>query len=107
MRSRKTSDTNVLSFGVNTCKKKDRANFEQRASRKKQCNFDSGWLERQQCYLIALLNLVNLRDLFGVGTKLKKQKYSRTTSESVPMLQPEHVFCQQNGPERGQVLVSE
>ena len=23
------------------------------------------------------------------------------------MLQPEHVFCQQNGPERGQVLVSE
>ena len=49
---------------------------------------------------------MNLRDLFSVVTKLKK-KYSRTTTKSVPLLQPEHGFCQQNWPENGQVLVSE
>ena len=49
---------------------------------------------------------MNLRDLFGVGTKLKKI-YSRATTKSVPLLQSEHGFCQQNGPESDQVLVSE
>ena len=39
---------------------------------------------------------MNLRDLFGVGAKLKKI-YSRTTTKAVPLLQPEHGFCQQNG----------
>ena len=29
--------------------------------------------------------------------------YSRTTSRSIALLQPEHGFCQQNGPERGQL----
>ena len=43
--------------------------------------------------------------MFGVGTKLKKT-YSRTT-KSVPLLQLEHGFCQQNGPKHSQVLVSE
>ena len=28
--------------------------------------------------------------------------YSRTTTKSMPLLQPEHGFCQQNGPEHGQ-----
>ena len=27
--------------------------------------------------------------------------------QEVPLLQPDHGFCQQNGAERGQVLVSE
>ena len=43
--------------------------------------------------------------MFGVGTMLKKI-YSRATTISVPLLQPEHGFCQQNGPEHDQVLVS-
>ena len=42
---------------------------------------------------------MNLRDLFGIGTMLKKI-YSRKTTKSVPLLQPEHGFCQQNRPER-------
>ena len=47
---------------------------------------------------------MNLRDLFGVGTKLKESiLYSRTTTKSIPVLQPEHGFSQQNRPERGQV----
>ena len=29
-----------------------------------------------------------------------KTIYSRTTIKSVPLLEPEHGFCQQNGPER-------
>ena len=49
---------------------------------------------------------MNLRDLFSIGTKLKKIS-SRTTTKSVPLLQPKHGFCLQNGPERGQLLVSE
>ena len=52
-----------------------------------------------------LLNLMNLGDLLGVGIKLKKI-FSRTTTKWVPLLQPGHGFCQQNEPERGQVLVS-
>ena len=32
-----------------------------------------------------------------------KKVYSRTKTKVVPLLQPEHGFCQQNGPERGQV----
>ena len=32
-----------------------------------------------------------------------KTIYSRTTIKSVPLLQPEHGFCQQNGPEHGQL----
>ena len=36
-----------------------------------------------------------------------KKIYSKTTTKSVPLIQPEHGFCQQNGLEWGQVLVSE
>ena len=36
-----------------------------------------------------------------------KKIYSKTTTKSVPVLQPEHGFCQQNEPECGQVLVRE
>ena len=32
-----------------------------------------------------------------------KKLYLRTTTNSIPPLQPEHGFCQQNGLERGQV----
>ena len=39
--------------------------------------------------------------------KVEKNIYSRTTTKSVPLLLPEHEFFQQNGPECGQVLVSE
>ena len=37
----------------------------------------------------------------------RKNIYSITKTKSVPLLQPGHGFCQQNGPEHGQVLVSE
>ena len=37
--------------------------------------------------------------------KLEKKNYSRKTKKSVLLLQLEHGFFQQNGPERGQVLV--
>ena len=32
-----------------------------------------------------------------------KKVYSRTTTKSVPLLQPEHGYCQQNWSERSQV----
>ena len=45
---------------------------------------------------------MNLRDLFGVGTKLKKI-YSTTTVKSIPLLQPKRGFGEQKGPEPDQV----
>ena len=33
----------------------------------------------------------------------RKKVYSRATTKSIPLLQSEHGFCQQNGPDRGQV----
>ena len=45
---------------------------------------------------------MSLRDLFTVGTKMKKV-YSRTITKSIPLSQSGHWFYQQNGPERGQV----
>ena len=39
--------------------------------------------------------------------KVEKKIYSRTTTKSVPLLQPEYGFCQQNEQQRGKVLVSE
>ena len=35
--------------------------------------------------------------------QISKKVYWRTTTKSVPLLQPEHGFCQQNGPESGQL----
>ena len=45
---------------------------------------------------------MNQRDLFGVGTKLKKV-YSTTTIKSIPPLQPKRGFWEQKGPEPDQV----
>ena len=45
---------------------------------------------------------MNQRDLFGVGTKLKKV-YSTTTIKSIPPLQPKRGFWEQIGPEPDQV----
>ena len=39
--------------------------------------------------------------------KIEKNIYSRITNKPVPLLQPEHGFCQQDRTERGQALVSE
>ena len=61
---------NALSLDISSCKKRNVTTLNSAYQAKKQCNFDSSWLDRQQCDL-HLLNLVNLRDLFGVGTKLK------------------------------------
>ena len=82
-------------------KKKETWPFKKRNTHqvKKQCTLSRCSAGR---FTQLLLNLVNLRDLFGVGTKLKKG-YSRTTTKWIPHLQPEHGFCQQNGSEHCQV----
>ena len=59
-----------------------------RCSAKKQCNFDSGWLEQQQG---GLLNLVKLRGLLGVGTKLNESMFKNKQINSA--VTPEHEFC--------------
>ena len=46
---------------------------------------------------------MNLRYLFGVGTKLKENIYKNNNQISWTVTTRTWVFCQQNGPERGQV----
>ena len=46
---------------------------------KKQCNFDSVWLEQQPG---GFLNLVNLTDLLGIGTKLKESIFKNNQINS-------------------------
>ena len=54
---------------------------------KKQVNFDSGWLELWQV----------------TSEQSWKKVFSRTANKTIPLLQPEHGFCQQDGAECGQV----
>ena len=83
LRSTKICYANALSLGTNGCKKRNVATLNSANQAKKQCNFDSGWSEWQQCNLHSFfLNLVNLRDLFGVKTKLKKNIFKNNNQIS-------------------------
>ena len=46
--SKKVGDTNALSLGTNSCKKRNVVTLNSAHQVKKWCNFDSGWLEPQQ-----------------------------------------------------------
>ena len=46
--STKIGYENALSLGTNSCKKRNVATLNCAHQGKKQCNFESGWLERQQ-----------------------------------------------------------
>ena len=48
LRSTKICYANALSLGTNGCKKRNVATLNSANQAKKQCNFDSGWLEWQQ-----------------------------------------------------------
>ena len=48
------------------------------------------------------LNLDNLTELCLALEQSWKKVYSRGTTKSIPLFQPEHGFCQNNGSERGQ-----
>ena len=49
MCSTKIGYANALSLGKNSCKIRNVATLKSVHQAKKQCDFDSGWLERQQC----------------------------------------------------------
>ena len=49
--STKIGYSNALSLGINICKKRNVTILNSAHQAKKQCNFDSGWLEQQQCDL--------------------------------------------------------
>ena len=91
---------NALSLGKNSCKKRKVATLNSAHQAKKQWNFDSGWLERQQCDLHSFFWILWTKRFWSINEKI----YSRTTTKSVPLLQTKLGFCQQIGPERGQLL---
>ena len=61
------------------------------------------WLVRMTAgwFTKLLLNLVNLRNLFGAGWHKFERKYIQEQQPN--QFQPEHGFCQQNGSECSQV----
>ena len=48
------------------------------------------------------MNLANLRDSLGVAIKLKESIF-KNNNQIKSTVDPEHGFCQQNGPEHGQL----
>ena len=87
-------------------KKRNVATLNSAHQAKKQCNFNSGWLERQHCDLHSFFWILWTWEICSVSQQSWKKIYSRTTTKSVPLLQPEHGFCQQYGQGCDQVLVS-
>ena len=61
------------------------------------------WLEWQQGSLHSFFWIMWTKEICLVLKQSWKKVYSRTTTKSVPLLQPKDGFCQQNGSERGQV----
>ena len=53
-------------------------------------------------YPNTLLNLVNLTEICSALEQSWKKIYSRVTTKSIPLLQPEHGFCQKICSEQGQ-----
>ena len=68
---------------------------------KKQCTVYNGWLERQQVGLLSFFWILWTLDIYSVLEQSWKKVYSRATTKSILLLQPEHWFCRENKPERG------
>ena len=101
LRSTKICYANALSLGTNGCKKRNVATLNSANQAKKQCNFDSGWSEWQQCNLHSFFWILWTSEICSVLKQSWKKIYSRTTTKSVPQLYPEHGSYQQNGTEHG------
>ena len=85
------------SLGTNSCKKRNVAALNNAHQAKKQCNLDSNWLEQ------TAVRFTELTLNFVFPLKLPLKLCSRTTTKPIVLLQLEHEFCQQNGPDCGQV----
>ena len=68
---------------------------------KKQCNFDSGWLDQQQGCSHSFFWILWTQETCSVLKQSWKKIYLRTITKWIPLLQPEHGFGQRNEPERG------
>ena len=91
------------SVGDKQPQKKECGQFEQSTSTKKVVQLWQWlvWTTWERCTLL-FLNFLNLRDLFGVWTKLKESIF-KNNSKLIPLLQREHGLFRQDGPERFQV----
>ena len=92
MCSTKIGNANNLSLGTNSYNKK--GTWPLGTALFKQCNFDSGWLEQQQGSLHSFFWILWTQEIWSVLEQSWKKVYSRTTTKSIPLLQPEHGFCQ-------------
>ena len=99
--STKIGYANAVAFGTNSCKKKECDHIEQRSAHlaKMQCNL-CGWLKRHQGGLCRFFWIFWILEICSVLEQSWKKVYSRTTTKSIQLLQPEHGFYQQNGLKR-------
>ena len=97
--STKIGYANTLSSGRNSCKKnKKRGHLEQRSARqaKTLCNL-YGWLEWHQGALHRFFWILPIYQKFVRRWKKVGRKYIQEQQpKSIPLLQPEHGFCQKN-----------
>ena len=89
------------SIGDKQLQKKERDHIEQRSAHlaKMQCNL-CGWLKRHQGGLCRFFWIFWILEICSVLEQSWKKVYSRTTTKSIQLLQPEHGFYQQNGLKR-------
>ena len=105
---------NALSLGKNSCKIRNVATLKSVHQAKKQCDFDSGWLERQQCNFAIYLDSSESCEPRRFVWCWMEQKWIyvyvytfKNNNQISSTVTTRAEFCQQNGPEHGQVLVSE
>lgn len=91
-------------MGTNSCKDGNWPFGKVHTKKEKQCNFDSSWLEQQQGYLQSFeLSIFRTEEICSPIEQSSKKVYASTTTKSILLLELERGFCQQTGPECGQV----
>ena len=94
---------NTLSSGINSCKKRNVATLNSAAHiKQKRCVTSVAGYNDSRALYIASSESFQLKRNFCAVEQSWKKVYSRDTTKSIPLLQPEHGFCQKNESERGQ-----
>ena len=81
-------------IGDKQLQKRNVATLNSAYQAKKECNFNSGWSEQQQGGLHSFFCILWTSEISSVLKQSWKKIYSRAATQSVPLLQPEHGFCQ-------------
>ena len=76
--STKIGYANVQSLGTNICKKRNVATLNRSNQAKKQCNFDSGWMEQHSAIDIASSESCEPKSIFRYNNQISSTVTTRT-----------------------------